>query len=109
MLANLLGANWKTTVSGIGAAVFAGLTTLAGLPYELGSIAEILPPTWKPLIFKGSLAATILLKVWNSFAQKSKEVTGGTVQQDTSGSAASAAAQNRSPLIDATKAATPNS
>ena len=81
LLVKLFGPNWKTLVSGAGTAIFGALTTLASLPYTLGDIATIIPPEWKPIVFKYSLIATVILKFWNSLAQKSKNVTGGTVPQ----------------------------
>ena len=62
--------NWKTTVSGIGATLFALLGALAALPYSLGEIANILPSKHKETIFVVSAAAAAILKVWNSLAQQ---------------------------------------
>jgi hypothetical protein len=84
----LLGANWKTTVSGIGAAIADGLTMLAGLSYTLGDAATIIPPYWKPKVFAVSFVAAFIMRVWNSRAQKSKTVTGGVVQQTATGAVA---------------------
>lgn len=81
MLERLIGPNWKTTVSGIGAALFGLLTLLAALPYSLGDIATIIPPEWKGKIAALGLIAGTVLKIWNSTQQKDKNVTGGTVQQ----------------------------
>lgn len=100
----MFGANWQTTISGIGAALFAALTFLAGLPYETGGIAEIFPIEWKPTIFKVALAATVILKIWNAYQQKSKAVTGGSVQQDLAGDTVPL---SKSTLVNATEAATP--
>jgi hypothetical protein len=102
----IFGANWKTRVSGIGTAIFSALTVLAALPYSLGDLATVIPPSWKAKIVVGGLVGAFGLRVWNSVAQKSKEVTGGTVQQDTTGATASPHAQATSPLIDATREAT---
>ena len=87
-MSKLFGANWKTTVSGIGSAIFGLLTMLAALPYDLGSIASIIPPEWKPTLLKVGIIATLLLRVWNSMQQKDKSVTGGTTQQTADGSVA---------------------
>jgi hypothetical protein len=81
LMVKLLGANWKTTVSGVGAAVADGLTMLAGLSYTLGDVATIIPPYWKPKIFAVSFIAAFIMRVWNSRSQKDKSVTGGVVQQ----------------------------
>lgn len=75
-----LRANWRTSLSGIGAALFAALTAVAALPYQLGDVATILPPEWKPVIFKWSLIATVVLKILNSAMMKDAAVAGnGTV------------------------------
>lgn len=64
--------NWKTTVSGVGASLFALLTALAALPYQLGDVATIIPAAYKEHIFIGGAIATVILKVWNSIVQKDK-------------------------------------
>jgi hypothetical protein len=62
--------NWKTTLSGIGAALTSALTVIAGLPYQLGDVATIIPPAWKTRVVVAGLIATIILKSVNSFVQK---------------------------------------
>jgi hypothetical protein len=62
--------NWKTTLSGIGAALTSALTTIAALPYQLGDGATIIPPAWKARVVVAGLIATIILKSINSFFQK---------------------------------------
>jgi hypothetical protein len=99
-----MGANWQTTLSGIGAAVFFGLTTLAGLSYQFGDVANFLPPTVKKWVTIISAAATVVLKIWNSLAQKSKNVTGGNTQQTLDGELAKPGTQN---LVDLTAQAPP--
>lgn len=79
---NIIGANWKTTVSGIGAAIFALVSVLATLPYELGDAGNIFPPAYKAKIAVVGAIAALMLRVWNSFVQKDRNVTGGTIQQD---------------------------
>lgn len=38
-----------------------GLTVLAALPYQLGEVATVIPPTWKPVIaLVGVISATTL-------------------------------------------------
>lgn len=90
MLTKWFGANWKTSISGIGSAVFGLLTLLAALPYQLGDIATIIPPEYKAKIFLYGAAATSALRIWNSLQQKDKSVTGGVVQQTANGSVAQA-------------------
>ena len=94
-----LPANWKTTISGIGAAIFSLLSILAALPYENGVLANIFPVEWKPRILQISIVAALILKIWNSMVQKDKNVTGGTTQQTTRGAVAEAGTQT---LVDAT-------
>ena len=105
-MTKLIGANWKTTVSGIGSALFGLLTMLAALPYDLGNIATVIPPDWKSKIVTVGVVATLGLRVWNSLQQKDKNVTGGTTQQTADGSVASRSAQaESSSVIETTQAA----
>ncbi len=103
MMSKIFGANWKTTLSGIGSAIFSLLTVMAALPDTLGAISTIIPEQYKHYLVIVGLVGATGLKVWNSVAQKSKEVTGGTVQQTTSGAPAAAGTQN---LVDMTVKAT---
>jgi hypothetical protein len=95
----LLRANWKTTVSGIGAAICSLLTIVAALPYEAGGVADVFPVSLKPKIMMASAAAALLLKIANSLAQKDKDVTGGSVQQTLGGNLADRGTQT---LVDQT-------
>ena len=104
MLARLLGANWKTSVTGIGTAIFAGLTFLSGLSYDVGPIALVIPAKYKSTVTWIAGAATAILWCWNSIAQKSKEVTGGSIQQTLGGNPAAPGTQT---LVDVTKQSTP--
>lgn len=102
-ISNVLGANWKTSVSGIGSAIFALLTAVAALPYTLGDVATIIPPEYKAKVFTISAIATVALRFWNSVQQKDKSVTGGTVQQTTNFTPVEAGKQT---LVDETVKAT---
>lgn len=62
--------NYKTTLSGILAALTSALTAIAALPYQLGDVATIIPPAWKTRVVVAGLIATIILKSVNSFVQK---------------------------------------
>jgi hypothetical protein len=55
--------NWKTTLTGLLSSLTAALTALAALPYELGDIAQVIPPEHKALVFKVGLWATIALRI----------------------------------------------
>lgn len=59
--------NWKTTLSGIGAALASALTVLAALPYDSG--LQLLPPEWRSVLIKTGVISALLLKVVNSLAQ----------------------------------------
>lgn len=95
----IFGANWQTTVSGIGTAIFSILTLLAALPYETGGIANLFPVEWKPTVLAWSAIAAVILKIWNAIKQKDKNVTGGIVQQTVSGDVADPGTQD---LVDKT-------
>lgn len=85
-MSKLFGANWTTTVSGIGGVLMAFITWLSTLSYDNGAIAMVIPIQYKPLVTKIAGIATLALLCWNAIQQKSKNVTGGSVQQDMSGS-----------------------
>lgn len=99
----LLGANWKTTVSMIGATLMSALTFLATVSYDQGPIALVIPPKYKPTVTLIAGTAAMVLFFWNGIQQKSKDVTGGMVQQTASGAVADAGTQT---LVDATVKAT---
>lgn len=94
-----LPANWRTTLSAFGAAIFGLLTVVAALPYDLGAVANIFPPEWKANIAIAGAICTTILKVINGICQKDKSVTGGTVQQTVSGMVADPGTQT---LVDQT-------
>lgn len=95
----ILGANIRTSLTGIGAALFSILTVVAALPYEQGGLADIFPPTWKSKIMIAAAISAFALKVWNSILMKDKDVTGGTTQQTASGAVANAGTQT---MVDQT-------
>lgn len=71
-----LRANWRTSLSGIGAAFFSLLTIIAALPYQLGDVATLIPSEWKARIAIASAIAAFLLKTWNAIASKDAVVVG---------------------------------
>jgi hypothetical protein len=99
-----MGANWRTTVSGIGSAIAAALTVLGLIPYELGSLGDIFSPKVKAFLVSVGLFATTVLRIWNAFSQKDRNVTGGQTQQTVDGDLAKPGTQN---LVDATLEAKP--
>lgn len=76
MLERLIGANWRTTLTGILSSLTALLTILAALPYELGDAATIFPPEWKARIAVTGALATAILRVLKSAATKDARVSG---------------------------------
>lgn len=99
MMAKLFGANWQTTVSGIGGIIMAFIAWLSTLSYDQGGIALIIPIEYKPWIVKIAAISSLALLAWNAIQQKAKNVTGGTVQQTVSGAVAEPGTQS---LVDAT-------
>lgn len=61
--------NNTTTWTGIGTRIAAVLAFLAAAPYQLGEIATLMPPEWKPKILAISLVSGLVLGIWNSIAQ----------------------------------------
>lgn len=100
----IFGANWRTSVTGIGAALFGTLTVLAALPYEMGDAANIFPPLWKARVAAISAIAALLLKICNAVVQKDRSVVGGSVQQDLTGATVP---EHKAELVETTKLATP--
>ncbi len=96
-----MGANWRTTVSGLGSSIFAVVTVLAALPYTLGDISTIVNPAWKKDVFIVSGLATLALRVWNAFVQKDKSVTGGSIMQTMAGNIVPP--ESKPPLVETTK------
>jgi hypothetical protein len=95
----LLGANWQTTVSMIGGTIGAALTWLSTVSYDQGAIAAVIPVKYKGTVTLIAGFATLVLFVWNGIQQKTKSVTGGSVQQTLSGNLAAPGTQN---LVDIT-------
>ena len=62
--------NWKTTLSGIGAALTSALVAIAALPYQLGDVATIIPPEWKARVVVAGLVATVILRTINAAVTK---------------------------------------
>jgi len=62
--------NWKTTLSGIGAALTSALVAIAALPYQLGDVATIIPPAWKARVVVAGLVATVILRTINAAVTK---------------------------------------
>lgn len=75
-LESFLGANWRTTLTGILTAITGALTGLAALPYELGDVATIIHPDAKPWLLKVSGVATIVLYILKSAMTKDGAVAG---------------------------------
>lgn len=82
----LFGTNWKTSVSGIGAAVMSFLTILSMAPYELGELSTVIDPHWKERLTLVSAIAAFILRLINSHYSKDKNIHGGNVLVDGTGS-----------------------
>jgi hypothetical protein len=105
-LAKIFGANYKTSLSAIGTAIFAAITFLAQVSYDQGPIATVIPVKYKSTVTLIAGACTLFLWFWNGIAQKSKEVTGGAVQQTHDGQLAQRGTQT---LVDLTRQSPPAS
>ena len=82
MLEKIIGANWKTTLSGIGNTIASILLVISLIPYTLPTeLSDILSPTAKRNLLIVGLIAKTVLGIWNSIQQKDKTVTGGTVHR----------------------------
>lgn len=103
----LLGANWKTAVSGIGAGITSLLSVLAtiSLTPEAQAVIGFLSESQKVKVAIGSAIAALAFKFWNSLMQKDKNVTGGTTQQTADGSVATRGSQDSSSAVMDTKQA----
>lgn len=64
--------NWKTTITGVGAAIMTTLGIVAQIPYDLGDLSTVLDPTLKKYVTVVGLSAGLILKIWNSFLQADK-------------------------------------
>jgi hypothetical protein len=100
----IFGANWKTTVSMIGGVFMGALTYLSTISYDQGAIANVIPIAYKPWVSKIAGISALILLCYNGIKQKSKEVTGGSVQQTLGGAVAEPGRQS---LVDETKKASP--
>jgi len=76
LIEKLFGANWRTTITGWLETASWLLALLAGAPYTLGEVANILPPEWKATIFKISACAAGVLAFLNRSLTKDKSITG---------------------------------
>lgn len=103
MLAKIFGANYKTTLSAAGTAIMAGITWLSTISYDQGPISMVVPLKYKGHVAWITGVATLILWIYNGIQQKSKEVTGGTVQQTTNFTPAEQGTQT---LVDETVKAT---
>jgi hypothetical protein len=54
-------------VTDILTAIASVLTVLAALPYELGDVATIIPPSWKPHVALVGVIATVALRIIRPF------------------------------------------
>lgn len=95
----IFGANWQTSVSGIGGYFLAFVTWLSTISYDQGFIATVIPFAYKGYVTWIAAFCSLALLAWNAIQQKSKNVTGGTIQQTTGGAVADEGTQA---LVDQT-------
>ncbi len=90
ILNRLFGANIQTSLSGIAAGItgFLSIVSTLSLTAEGQAVISFLSPEAKAKVAIGSAAAALAFRFWSSFAQKDRNVTGGTIQQDAVGSVA---------------------
>lgn len=100
-----MGANWKTTLGGLLSELFLVLTVLSIAPYTLPpEVTSIIPGKLKAIFLSVCLTAKVIVSLWTWWNTKSKDVTGGSKQQDMSGASVKPGNQN---LVDLTLEATP--
>jgi len=98
MLAKLLGANYRTTLSNLVALLFATATGIAAAPGELDILPLALYPYRVRIIAICGVIAFVS-RMLNGQFQKDKTVTGGSTQQTVGGEVADAGTQT---LVDQT-------
>jgi hypothetical protein len=99
-----MGANWKTTLGGLGGELLNILTILSVAPYTLPTtITDVIPAQWKATFLSVCLTSKAVVGVWTWWNTKSKNVTGGTTQQTAGGNVADPGTQT---LVDETVKAT---
>ncbi len=84
-----MGASWKTTLGGILNEALSVLTILSVAPYSLPpEITSIIPAKAKGIFLSICVTAKTIVGVWTWWNTKSKNVTGGELQQDAKGAIA---------------------
>lgn len=83
LLERIFGANWRTTISGVGSKLFLVLGMMAALPYEkdnptswTAQIWALIPPNYQPGVLKACFFSALILGAWNAVVQKDKQVVG---------------------------------
>lgn len=100
LLERFFGANWRSSVTGLGTAIFGLLAFVSALPYTMGEVADILPPEWKPRIAIASAIAAAILKALQGGVSKDAVVTGnGTVFEPNKVADANGSNRTLAPLV----------
>jgi hypothetical protein len=81
-LEKLLGANYRTTLSGTASALLALLAALAAFPDSLGTYSSLIPQPWRDKIFLASALAAALLRIINASVTKDARVAGSGAPLD---------------------------
>ncbi len=78
-----LPANWRTSLTAFIAACGGILTTFAALSYQLGDLATMIAPEWKPKLVIAGVMIERGAQILNGILQKDKAVSGNKVEGQT--------------------------
>lgn len=104
-LARIFGPNWRTTLSGVGAAFFGLLSILAVAPYQLGELATFIPPEWKARVLVVSAVSAFILRLWNANVAKDARDTPAAPPTSPAVSVSTDAAATRAAIAENPEAA----
>jgi hypothetical protein len=76
ILEKLLGANYRTTLTGSASALLALLAGVAAFPDSLGSYSSLIPQPWRDKIFLASAISAALLRIIAAASTKDARVAG---------------------------------
>jgi hypothetical protein len=76
ILEKLLGANYRTTLTGSASALLALLAAVAAFPDSLGTYSSLIPQPWRDKIFLASALAAALLRIIAAASTKDARVAG---------------------------------
>lgn len=76
ILEKLLGANYRTTLTGSASALLALLAAVAAFPDSLGTYSSLIPQPWRDKIFLASAISAALLRIISATSTKDARVAG---------------------------------